>query len=91
MEFQFEPTAYEQLRSKTSKKPTKAQLKKKLTIMSNPPKGLTPGMCYEKLKEAKAFAEENGLEFEKQEDLTIAAKQYLGLALDYKLGNGVFK
>ena len=91
MEFQFEPTAYEQLRSKTSKKPTRAQLKSKLKIMSNPPTGLTPGMRYEKLKKAKAFAEENGLEFANQEELTITAKKYLGLALDYKLGNGVFK
>lgn len=55
--------------------------------------GLTSSMKYEMLKKAKDYALENELEFpaESQKELSNAAKETLGLAIEFSLGNSSFK
>lgn len=87
MEFQFEPTAYEQLRLKTPKKPTKAQLKAKLRKLCAVCNGWTSAMKYTKLTIAKKFATDNGLDFpqDSQKELSLCAKRLVGLPDNWSL------
>ena len=66
----------------------KLHLKKMLSKFCN---GLSSSSKYQILKEAKTFAEDNNIPFpdDSQEDLKMAAREYLVNYIEFRNGGGV--